>query len=148
MRGAYRIVGNSWPAIATGVRLFVFGFDDRDFPSGDFAQSRDNFLVVRLDQRSSALEQLLGSACRAEDQFESIRDVLEAIFYSYSSHCKMIFQRGADIVNELPTRLSDKEAKGSPIAIGLWRCAHADHFSAGRRLLLHSANEPSKSRTS
>ena len=76
MRGANRILGKGRPVIVTGAPLLAFGFDDPDLPSSDFTQSRDDFLVVRLDQRPGALEQLLGPACRSEYQFESIRNVL------------------------------------------------------------------------
>jgi len=100
IRGADIILGKGWPVIATGAPLLVFGFDDRDLPSGDFTQSRDDFLVVRLDQRPGALEQLFGPACRSEYQFEPIRNVFEAIFYSYTSHRMMIFRLSAGIVNE------------------------------------------------
>jgi hypothetical protein len=87
-------------AIVAVKPLLVFGFDDRNLPRRDFTQGGDDFFVVRFDQRPGALEQLLGPACRSENQFESIRNVFEAIFYSYSSHRVMIFRRGAAIVNE------------------------------------------------
>ena len=66
----------------------------------DFTQRRDDFLVVRLDQRPRALEQLLGSPRRAKHEFESVRDILETVFYSYSSHCPLIVRPSPDIVNE------------------------------------------------
>jgi hypothetical protein len=80
--------------------LLNFGFDQRDLPGGDLAQGRDEFLIIRFDQRTGALEQLFGPARGSEDQFESIRDLFETIFYSYTSHCRMIFRPCAAIVNE------------------------------------------------
>jgi hypothetical protein len=91
---------NGWPAISTGAALLAFGFDQRDFPGGDLTQGRDDFLVVRLDQRPGTLQQLLGTARCSEYQFEPIRDVFEAIFYSYSGHRNLIFRPRAAIVNE------------------------------------------------
>jgi hypothetical protein len=98
--------------------LLVFGFDDRDLAGGDFTQSRDDFLVVRFDQWPGALEQLLGAACRSQYQFESIRDVFETIFYSYSSHRALILLPGLAIVNagwidDLPPPASKEGTGGS-----------------------------------
>jgi hypothetical protein len=82
------------------MRLSIFGFDDRDFPRSDFTQRRHYFLVVRIDQRTRALKQLLGSPRRAQYEFESVRDILETVFYSYSSHCLLILRPAAKVVNE------------------------------------------------
>jgi len=80
--------------------LLSFGFDQRDLPGGNLAQGRDDFLIIRFDQRTGALEQLFGPARGSEDQFESIRNLFETIFYSYTSHCSMIFRPCTAIVNE------------------------------------------------
>jgi hypothetical protein len=80
--------------------LLNFGFDQRDLARGNLAQSRDDFLVIRFDQRAGALEQLFGPARGPEDEFESIRNLFETIFYSYTGHCYLIFRPCVAIVNE------------------------------------------------
>jgi hypothetical protein len=80
--------------------LLNFGFDQRDLARGNLAQGRDDFLVIRFDQRTGALEQLFGPARGPEDEFESIRNLFETIFYSYSGHCFFIFRSRDALVNE------------------------------------------------
>ena len=87
-------------AIIAGAVLLVFGFDYRDLPRRDLAQGRDDFLVVRFDQRTRALEQLFGPSRGPEHEFESIGNLFETIFYSYTGHCLMIFRPCTAIVNE------------------------------------------------
>ena len=124
---AHEIVGDRRQTIIADAMLLGFGFDQRDLPDGDLAQGRDDFLIIRFDQRTGALEQLFGPARGSEDQFESIRNLFETIFYSYTGHSLMIFRPRAAIVNEP------------------YRSPRPSYFSAGNPLPVHSAYEPSKS---
>jgi len=131
-----------------GAPLLAFGFDQRNLPRGDFAQGRDYFLVVRLDQRPCTLQQLLGTARRSEYQFEPIRNVFEAIFYSYSGHRTLIFRPSAPIVNEPAgtcRRLQMPKALFREASVPEPSPKLGPYFSAGSPQRLHSAHEPSKS---
>ena len=113
--------------------LLNFGFDQRNLARGNLTQGRDDFLVIRFDQRAGTLKQLFGPARGPEDEFESIRNLFETIFNSYTGHCSMIFRPRTAIVNE--RERNRKRAN----ELGL------RYFSAGSPLAVHSAYEPSKS---
>jgi hypothetical protein len=113
--------------------LLNFGFDQRDLARGNLAQGRDDFLVIRFDQRAGALEQLFGPARGPEDEFESIRNLFETIFNSYTGHCYLIFRSRDALVNE--RERNRKRANERVVR----------YFSAGSPLPVHSAYEPSKS---
>jgi len=119
VRRAGTIFGRRGPVTVASAPLLAFWFDDRDLPSRDFAQSGDDFLVVRFDQGAGALEQLFGPACRCQHQFEPVRDLFQAILYSYSSHRRLIFRLGAAIVNA-----TARAPDGDKAAKGLSRCSH------------------------
>jgi hypothetical protein len=98
---AHQIIGTVGKILRKAAAILLdFGLNQRDLPGGDLAQGRDDFLIVRFDQRTGSLEQLFGPASGAENQFESIRNLFETIFYSYTGHCPLIFQPRSAIVNE------------------------------------------------
>ena len=90
-------------------RLLRLRVEDDDFFGRDFAQRGYHFLVIRFDERTGALQELLGPARRAQNQSETIINVLKAIFYGYSCHLGMIFRPGAPDVNATG-RLSKRQS--------------------------------------
>jgi hypothetical protein len=85
--------------------------EDDDLLRRDFAQRRYNFLIVRFDERTGALQKLLGSARRSEDESETIINVLETIFYGYACHLALIFRPRAIVVNAAGVESTDNPTK-------------------------------------
>src|SRR5262249_2906458 len=97
-------------------RLFLV--DRRDLLRGHLAQRRDDFLVVRLDQRPRPFEQLLGASRRQQHELESARNLLQTIFHGHSGHALSLSPRdrralpmtAVSLANRRP---SDKAWSGS-----------------------------------
>jgi hypothetical protein len=95
-------------------RLLRLRVEDDDFFGRDFAQRGYHFLVIRFDERTGALQELLGPASRAEDQSKTIINMFKAIFYGYTCHLGMIFRPGAALVNatgDCPQRQSGEDGR-------------------------------------
>src|ERR1022692_4633264 len=84
---------------AAALFLFFFGELDFDFERRDFAQRRHHFLVVGIDQRRRALQELLCAARAGEHQFKAIRDVFKTIFNCNSCHVVSILRPSEGYVN-------------------------------------------------
>ena len=64
----------------------LFRLDYLDLARRDFTQSSYDFLVTGFDQWTRTLEQLFGAARATEHQLETVINMFEAVFNSYTSH--------------------------------------------------------------
>jgi hypothetical protein len=110
---------------------FILGFDYVDRSGGDFAERRHNLFVLRFDQRTGALEKLLGAPRRSQDELKSIWDLFETILDRNSCHYCLIFRPSRMLVNE-PWRSESLTARTAP-------ARDFRYFSAGRPAVDHSA---------
>jgi len=99
--------------------LLLLRLDHGDLAGRDFAQRGHDFLVVRIDQRPSAFEELFGPACRAQNQFKTIGNPLQAILYGNSCHCSVILRPRGAVVNEAPSRDAVEFDLSYPLGVSL-----------------------------
>ena len=79
----YLLRGLLW---GRGRSLLPLRFDERDLAGRNLWQRRHHFLVVGVDQRSGALQELLGPARRSHDQFKMIGNLFKTVFYGNSCY--------------------------------------------------------------
>ncbi len=86
-------------SLALTRRSIFLWLDQRNPGGSDFTQRHDNFLIIGFDQRTRALEKLLGAAGCAQNQFKTVWDNFEAVLYGDSRHDELIFRPSSGLVN-------------------------------------------------
>jgi hypothetical protein len=71
-------------------RLFFRRTSAPNLALGNFSQGGDDFSVVGYKQRLRSLEKLFRSFRSEPDEFEAVRDLIQAIFYSNTRHTEIL----------------------------------------------------------